>query len=61
MAKYIPRHHKDINIEKTPIVFTFSHVEQPTKSKIILGRENEQISAYSREEPAFLELNPLLW
>jgi len=31
------------------------------KSKIILGRENEEISAYSREEPASLELNPLLW
>jgi hypothetical protein len=34
------------NIEKTLIVF--SHVEQPTKSKIILGRENGEISAYSR-------------
>ena len=44
----------DINIEKTLI-------EQPTKSKIILGRENEEISAYSREEHASLELNPLLW
>ena len=59
MQKYTPRHHVDINIEKTLIVF--SHVEQPTMSKIILGRDNEQISAYSREEPAFLELNPLLW
>jgi hypothetical protein len=47
MQKYTPRHHVDINIEKTLIVF--SHVEQPTKSKIILGRENEEISAYSRE------------
>lgn len=44
----------DINIEKTLI-------EQPIKSKIILGRENEEISAYCREEPASLELNPLLW
>ena len=47
------------NIEKTLIVF--SHVKQPTKSKIILGRENEEISAYSRKEPASLELNPLFW
>jgi hypothetical protein len=38
-----------------------SHVEQPTKSKIILGRENGEISAYSRKEPASLELNPLFW
>ena len=60
LAKYIPRHHMDINIEK--ILIVFSHVEQPTKSKIILGKENEEISAYSRKEPASLELNPLiLW
>jgi len=45
-------------IKKMPIAF--SHVEQPTKSKLILGRWNE-ISAYSREESAALELNPLLW
>ena len=56
MAKYIPKHHVDINIEK--ILIVFSHVEQPTKSKIILGRENEEISAYSMKEPASLELNP---
>ena len=53
MAKYIPRHHMDINIEKNLIVF--SHVEQPTKSKIILGRGNEEGSAYSREELASLK------
>jgi hypothetical protein len=56
MARYIPRHHVDINIEK--ILIVFSHVEQPTKSKIILGRENEEISAYSMKEPASLDLNP---
>ena len=57
--KYSKTSHGYINIEKTLIVF--SHVEQPNKSKIILGRENGEISAYSREEPASLELNPLLW
>jgi len=59
MAKHIAKHRVDINIEKTQIVF--SHVEQPTKSKIILGRENEEVSASNREEPAFLELNPSMW
>jgi hypothetical protein len=57
--KYSKTSHGYINIKKTLIVF--SHVEQPTKSKIILGRENGEILAYSREEPASLELNPLLW
>ena len=61
MAKHIARHQVDINIEKTLIVF--SHVEQPTKSKfkIILGRRNEEVSAYRREDSASLELNPLFW
>ena len=45
MAKHIARHHMDINIEKTLSVF--SHVEQPTKSKLILGRGNEEVSAYN--------------
>ena len=49
----------DINIEKTLIVF--SQDEQPIKSKIILGMGNKELSAYSREESASLELNPLLW
>jgi hypothetical protein len=31
------------------------------KSKLILGRGNEEVSAYSKEESASLELNPLLW
>ena len=37
------------NIEKTLIVF--SHVEQPTKSKLVLGRRNEEVSAYSSSRP----------
>ena len=49
----------NINTEKTRIIF--SHVEQSTKSKLILGRGNEEVSAYSKEESASLELNPLLW
>ena len=57
MAQHIAKHHVDINIEKTLIVF--SHVEQPTK--IILGRRNEEVSVYSRKESTSLELNPLLW
>jgi len=59
MAKHIAKHHVDINIEKTQIVF--SHVEQPTKSKIILDSGNEEVSAYNREEPAFNELNLSMW
>jgi hypothetical protein len=54
MAQHIAKHHVDINIEKTLIVF--SHVEQPTK--IILGRRNEEVSVYSRKESTSLELNP---
>ena len=46
-----------MNIKKT--LMFFSHVEQPTKS--ILGRANDDISAYSREEHASLEFHPLLW
>ena len=40
---YIAKHHIDINIEK--ILIVFSHDEQPTKSKLILGRGNEGVSA----------------
>jgi hypothetical protein len=56
MSPAVAKHHVDINIEKTLIVF--SHVEQPTK--IILGRRNEEVSVYSRKESTSLELNPLL-
>jgi len=59
MAQHIAKHHVDINIEETLIVF--SHVKQPTKFKIILGRRNEEVSVYSRKESTSLELNPLLW
>jgi len=31
------------------------------QSKLILGRRNEEVSAYNREESASLELNPLMW
>ena len=61
MAKHIARHHLDINIEKTLSQIVFSHVEQPTKSKFMLGRGNQEVSAYSREKSVSLELNPLLW
>jgi hypothetical protein len=62
MAKHVARHHVDIIEKLKKPLIVFSHVEQPTKSKLILGRENE-ISAYSREESASLELNLLhvLW
>ena len=60
MAKHIARHHLDINIKKTLSLIVFSHVEQPTKSKFMLGRGNE-VSAYNREESVSLKLNPLLW
>ena len=63
MEKHIARHHMDIidlrNKIKTLIVF--SHVEQPTTSQTIIGRGNEEVLVNNRENPASLELNPLLW
>jgi hypothetical protein len=56
MTKHIARHHLDINIEKTLSQIVFSHVEQPTKSKFMLGRGNQEVSAYSREKSVSLEL-----